>query len=36
MKRGRPEQDQIYVVDSNGCVIEDENEDCQSAADAIH
>ena len=47
LKRGRPEQDQTFEVSSGDtrsdlrcrqqrCVIEDENEDCQSAADAIH
>ena len=47
MKRGRPEKDQTFKVSSSDtrsdlrrrqprCVIEDENEDCQSAPDAIH
>ena len=47
VKRGRPEQDQTFEVSSGDirsdlrrrqpqCVIEDENEDCQSAPDAIH
>ena len=47
VKRGRPEQDQTFEVSSGDtrsdlrcrqqrCVIEDENENCRSAADAIH
>ena len=47
MKRGRPGRDQTSEVSSSNrrsdlrirqqlCVIEDANEDCQSASDAIH
>ena len=47
MKRWRPEQDQTFEVSSGDtrsdlrrrqpqCVIEDENEDCESAPVAIH